>query len=176
MLGFALYLQMLVFLILALLFMSRISFITRCILSCKIHICDNGLDYNEMFTPVTHLEMIRLLFALAVEKDWEIRQINIKTTYLYGDLDEEIFMEIPEGLPNPTGEVFQAEKGLVRLEAGRSSMVFEAKVSFVHFWLETGCKRTPHLRGSQGHGQCRMHLNSSYLCGRPLPNWRYRLS
>ena len=80
----------------------------------------DGLDYNETFAPVTRLETIRLLFALAVKKDWEIRQIDVKTTYLYGDLDKEIFMEIPEGLPNPKGEVFRLKKALYGLkQAGR---------------------------------------------------------
>ena len=44
-----------------------------------------GVDYTETVAPVTRLETIRMLFALAVQKDWEVRQIDVKTAYLYDD-------------------------------------------------------------------------------------------
>jgi transposase InsO family protein len=79
-----------------------------------------GIDYNETFAPVTRLETIRLLMALAVEKDWEIRQIDVKTAYLYGDLAEEIYMEPPEGYNVPVGHVLLLKKALYGLkQAGR---------------------------------------------------------
>ena len=80
----------------------------------------HGLDYTETFAPVTRLETLRLLFALAVEKDWEVRQIDVKTAYLYGDLDEEIYMESPEGSDNPPDHVYRLRKVLYGLrQAGR---------------------------------------------------------
>jgi hypothetical protein len=66
------------------------------------------------------LETIRLLFALAVQKDWEIRQIDVKTAYLNGELDEEIYMEPPEGYQVPEGHVLLLKKALYGLkQAGR---------------------------------------------------------
>ena len=80
----------------------------------------NGLDFNETYAPVTRLETIRLLFGLAVEKDWEIRQIDVKTAYLHGDLDEEIYMEAPDGLDIPEGMVLRLRKAIYGLkQAGR---------------------------------------------------------
>ena len=80
----------------------------------------NGLDFNETYAPVTHLETIHLLFGLAVEKDWEIRQIDVKTAYLHGDLDEEIYMEAPDGLEIPDGMVLRLRKAIYGLkQAGR---------------------------------------------------------
>ena len=80
----------------------------------------HGLDYDETYAPVTRLETIRLLFAMAVEKDWEIRQIDVKTAYLYGDLDEEIYMEPPPGYEVPEGHVLRLGKALYGLkQAGR---------------------------------------------------------
>ena len=55
----------------------------------------HSLDYEETYAPFTRLETIRLLFAIAVKKDWEIRQVDVKTAYLYGDLDEKIYMDPP---------------------------------------------------------------------------------
>ena len=79
-----------------------------------------GDDYHDTYAPVTRLETIRLLFALAVEKDWEIRQIDVKTAYLHGNLDEEIFMEPPEGYDVPEGHVLLLKKALYGLkQAGR---------------------------------------------------------
>ena len=75
-----------------------------------------GTDYLDTYAPVTHLETIRLLFALAAEKDWEIRQIDVKTAYLNGKLDEEIFMEPPEGYPVPEGHVLLLKKALYGLK------------------------------------------------------------
>ena len=65
-----------------------------------------GLDYTDTYAPVTRLESVRLLLGLAAKHDWEIRQINVKTAYLYGDLDEEIYMEPPEGFVWKKGYVW----------------------------------------------------------------------
>ena len=60
----------------------------------------HGLDYLDTYALVTRLETICLLCAMANEKDWEIRHIDIKTAYLNGNINEEIYMEIPEGFMN----------------------------------------------------------------------------
>ena len=40
---------------------------------------------------------LQILLALATLEDWDIESLDIKTTYLYGELDEEIYMDQPEG-------------------------------------------------------------------------------
>ena len=81
----------------------------------------HGLDYMDTYAPVTRLETIHLLCALATEKDWEVCHINIKTAYLNGDLDEEVYMEIPEGFDQYNGtKVLLLRKALYGLkQAGR---------------------------------------------------------
>jgi len=59
---------------------------------------------------VVRLEILRLLFALAVKKNWEICQINARTTCLDGDLDEEIYVEPPKGCDVPEGYILQLTK------------------------------------------------------------------
>ena len=79
-----------------------------------------GLDYDETHAPVTWLETIRLLLGIAAKKDWEIRQIDVKSAYLYGDLDEEIYMSPPPGYNVPEGHVLRLRKALYSLkQAGR---------------------------------------------------------
>ena len=79
-----------------------------------------GLDYEETFAPVTGLETICLLFAIAVSKDWKIHQVDVKTTYLYGDLDEEIYMDPPFGYPVPEGHTLHLKKALYGLKQAGS--------------------------------------------------------
>ncbi len=55
------------------------------------------VDYNETFAPVAKFVSIPYILALATIEDMEIHQMDVKTTFLNGDLDEEIYMEQPEG-------------------------------------------------------------------------------
>ena len=60
-----------------------------------------GLDFDETFSPVARFESLRLLLALAVLEDWEIHQMDVKSVFLNGLLEEEIYMEQPEGFIDP---------------------------------------------------------------------------
>ena len=56
-----------------------------------------GVDYDETFSPVAMLKSIRILLAIAAYHDYEIWQMDVKTAFLNGFLDEEIYMNQPEG-------------------------------------------------------------------------------
>ena len=57
-----------------------------------------GIDYLATFAPVVKLTSLRIILTLAAAHNYQIDQIDIKTAYLLGKLEEEIYMEIPEGL------------------------------------------------------------------------------
>ena len=54
-----------------------------------------GIDYEETFSPVAMLKSIRILLAVAAYHDYEIWQMDVKTTFLNGDLTEDIYMQQP---------------------------------------------------------------------------------
>ena len=56
-----------------------------------------GIDFGETFAPVAKQSTLRLLWTLAAKRDWEVENIDIKTAFLNGDLDEEIYMDMPPG-------------------------------------------------------------------------------
>ena len=63
-----------------------------------------GLDYFDTYSPITRISSIRMLIAIAAIHDLEIHQMDVKTTFLNGDLDEEVYMEQPEGFIDPGQE------------------------------------------------------------------------
>nr|GFB44538.1 retrotransposon protein, putative, Ty1-copia subclass [Tanacetum cinerariifolium] len=60
-----------------------------------------GVDYEETFSPVADIRAIRILIAIAAYYDYEIWQMDVKTAFLNGFLDEEIYMEQPKGFVDP---------------------------------------------------------------------------
>ena len=60
-----------------------------------------GIDYEETFSPVVQFSSIRALLAFVVENDMLIHQMDVVTAFLNGSLEEEIYMEQPEGYVQP---------------------------------------------------------------------------
>ena len=56
-----------------------------------------GLDYNRTFAPVMKQSLLRSVLAEANHEDWDIDQVDIKTAFLYGELDEELYLKLPDG-------------------------------------------------------------------------------
>ena len=63
-----------------------------------------GLDYFDTYSPVTRITSIRMLIAIAAVYKLEIHQMDVKTAFLNGDLEEEIYLEQPEGFIVPGQE------------------------------------------------------------------------
>ncbi|GJU25788.1 putative RNA-directed DNA polymerase [Tanacetum coccineum] len=56
-----------------------------------------GIDFDEIFSLVVKMGSIRVVLGLAASLDLEVEQMDVKTAFLHGDLDKEIYMEQPEG-------------------------------------------------------------------------------
>ena len=55
------------------------------------------IDFGDIFSPVAKVTSIRLLLSVDAAFDFEIEQMDVKTAFLHGDLEEEIYMKQPEG-------------------------------------------------------------------------------
>ena len=56
-----------------------------------------GIDYNEVFSPVVKHSSIRILLALVAQLNMELVQLDVKIAFLHGDLEDEIYMTQPKG-------------------------------------------------------------------------------
>ena len=56
-----------------------------------------GIDYNETFVSVVKPMLYKALFIIAAARDLEIEQMDVKTAFLYGDIDEDIYVYLPPG-------------------------------------------------------------------------------
>jgi hypothetical protein len=56
-----------------------------------------GIDFGDIFSSVSNLTSIRFMLSIAAAFDFEVEQMDVKTTFLHGDLEEEIFMKQPKG-------------------------------------------------------------------------------
>ncbi|GKE97624.1 zinc finger, CCHC-type containing protein, partial [Tanacetum coccineum] len=63
-----------------------------------------GIDYFDTYAPVARITTIRLLLALAAIQNLVIHQMDVKTAFLNGDLDEEVYMKQPKGFVMPGNE------------------------------------------------------------------------
>jgi hypothetical protein len=75
-----------------------------------------GLDFYETFASVVKPMSYKAIFAIAAAQDWELEQMDVKTAFLYGNIDAEVYMEQPRGCNDGTGRVCKLQKALYGLK------------------------------------------------------------
>nr|GEW53921.1 Gag-Pol polyprotein [Tanacetum cinerariifolium] len=77
-----------------------------------------GVDFKESFAPVARLEAVRLFITYATDKSFTVYQMDIKTTFLYGPLKEEVYINQPDGFVDPyhPDKVYRLNKALYGLK------------------------------------------------------------
>ncbi|GKB61484.1 retrovirus-related pol polyprotein from transposon TNT 1-94, partial [Tanacetum coccineum] len=79
---------------------------------------EEGLDFEESFTPVARLEAIRIFLANAASKNMTVYHMDVKTVFLNGELEEEVYVSQSEGFVDPDHphHVYCLKKALYRLK------------------------------------------------------------
>lgn len=75
-----------------------------------------GIDYCETYSPVAKLGTIRTVLSIAAEERMHLTQFDVSTAFLYGSLDEAIFMKQPDGFKDNTGRVCRLKRSLYGLK------------------------------------------------------------
>ena len=75
-----------------------------------------GIDYFETFSPVARYDTIRAVLSISTAYKMDLIQFDIKTAFLYGELNEEIYMVQPPGFEDGTNRVLRLKKGLYGLK------------------------------------------------------------
>lgn len=76
----------------------------------------HGIDYKETFSPVARFASIRTILAVATVEKMVLKQFDVKTAFLNGDLEEEIYMKQPIGYDDNSGRVCHLKKSLYGLK------------------------------------------------------------
>lgn len=76
----------------------------------------HGVDYSETYVPVANMLTVRMLLAYAAIINLKFRQFDIKTAFLYGNLEEDVYMEQPDGYKDETNRVCALKKSLYGLK------------------------------------------------------------
>ena len=76
------------------------------------------IDFDEIFSSIVKICLIRVILGLATSMNLELEQLDVETAFQHGDLDEEIFMEQPEGFKVKGKEnmIYKLKKSLYRLK------------------------------------------------------------
>ena len=80
----------------------------------------HGVAFDEIFSPVVKMTTLRTVLGLVAIEDMELVQMDVKTAFLHGDLEEDVYMKQPEGFEQPGQEelVCKLSKALYGLKQG----------------------------------------------------------
>lgn len=75
-----------------------------------------GIDYHETFSPVVKMVTVKTIISLATARHWHIHQMDVFNTFLQSDLEDEIYMQLPQGFVSKKEKVCRLTKSLYGLK------------------------------------------------------------
>ena len=113
----------------------------------------HGIDYTEVFAPVARWDTIRMIIALAARNDWSVYQLDVKSAFLYGELNEAVFVEQPQGYEKKGEEykVYKLKKALYGLKQAPRAWYSRIETYFVKEGFERcSCEHTLFIKTGDG--------------------------
>nr|GEX73207.1 retrovirus-related Pol polyprotein from transposon TNT 1-94 [Tanacetum cinerariifolium] len=92
-----------------------------------------GVDFEESFAPVSRLEAVKLFIAYGAHKSFTVYQMDVKTAFLYGPLNEEVYINQPDEVVDPyhPNKVYRLKKALYGLKQAPKAWYDELSTFFV---------------------------------------------
>lgn len=104
----------------------------------------HGIDYDETFSLVENMDSICLALAIATAQGWKVHQMDVKNSFLHGDLSKEIYKEQPHGFIQDSSLVCRLKKSFYGLK--QASRAWYAKMdSFLLSQKFERCKYDPNV-------------------------------
>jgi hypothetical protein len=121
-------------------------------LVAKGYVQRQGIDFEEVFAPVARLDTVRLILAMAANWGWEVHHLDIKTTFLNGELVEDVFVAQPHGYMVKGKEqmVYKLSKALYGPKQAPRSWNLDSSLKKLGFRKCATEPKLPH----EAHGSC----------------------
>jgi hypothetical protein len=99
-----------------------------------------GRNFGEIFAPVARLEAIRILLAFATSKEFKLYQMDVKSDFLNGVIQEEVYVRQPPGFENPKypNRVYKLSKALCVLKQEQRAWYARLKTFLLNHGFVTG--------------------------------------
>jgi hypothetical protein len=94
----------------------------------------HGIDYTEVFAPVARMDTVRMIIALAAQKNWTIYQLDVKSAFLHGELQEDVYVSQPKGYEKKGREhqVYKLHKALYGLKQAPRAWFSRIETHFIN--------------------------------------------
>ena len=115
---------------------------------------EEGIDYDETFAPVARLEAIRMFLAFASFKGFKVYQMDVKSAFLNGEIDTEVYVDQPPGFEvhNQEHKVYKLKKALYGLkQAPRAWYDTLSEFLMEHGFIKGKVDTTLFLKQSKSH-------------------------
>lgn len=96
------------------------------------------VDFEELFSPVARLETVRVLLAISSQQQWPIYQLDVKSAFLNGEVQEDVFVDQLEGfvIEGSKDKVYKLRKALYGLKQAPRAWYSRIDHYFIHHGFE----------------------------------------
>ena len=92
----------------------------------------HGIDFQESFSPVVRMTTASCLIVVAVSRNWQLFQLDVNNDFLHGDLHEDVFMQVPEGMHCLTNMICKLKKSLYGLRQASRQWFSKLTIELFH--------------------------------------------